>query len=160
LSVLPACWRPPSPGLVLLLCWPERPRSAVAPAPGPSVPTHGPKTAPFVEEVAFYEPQSAPLPLRGTVAVVVRSSLLEEAHANGPVNAGGIQGSPAWQPHLCHTSSLAAALNPDPVGNNLFAGLPTAYPRAWACLTAVTHAFAKGGRWPYQAQVRRSRNCL
>ena len=107
--------------------------------------------APFVEEVAYYEPQSAPLPLRGTVAVVVRSSLLEEAHANGPVNAGGIKGI---------TSVAAAPLshfladrrrNPDPVRNNLFAGLPTAYPRAWACLTAVTHAFAKGGRWPYQA---------
>jgi hypothetical protein len=41
--------------------------------------------APFVEEVAYYEPQSAPLQLRGTVAVVVRGSLLEEAHANGPV---------------------------------------------------------------------------
>lgn len=37
------------------------------------------------------------------------------------------------------------------MGDNLFAGLPTAYPRAWACLTAVTHAFASGGRWPYQA---------
>jgi hypothetical protein len=48
--------------------------------------------APFVEEVACYEPQSAPLPLRGAVAVVVRSSLLEEAHANGPVTASGIKG--------------------------------------------------------------------
>jgi len=26
------CWTPPGPGLVLLLCWPQRPRSAVAPA--------------------------------------------------------------------------------------------------------------------------------
>src|SRR5271167_494742 len=25
-------WTPPGPGLVLLLCWPQRPRSAVAPA--------------------------------------------------------------------------------------------------------------------------------
>ena len=30
--VLLACWTPPGPGLVLLLCWPQRPRSAVAPA--------------------------------------------------------------------------------------------------------------------------------
>ena len=29
---------PPRPGLVLLLCWPQQPRSAVATAPGPSVP--------------------------------------------------------------------------------------------------------------------------
>jgi hypothetical protein len=32
LCVLLACWTPPGPGLVLLLCWPQRPRSAVAPA--------------------------------------------------------------------------------------------------------------------------------
>jgi hypothetical protein len=116
--------------------------------------------APFVEEVASYEPQSAPLPLRGTVAVVVRSSLLEEAHANGPVNAGGIQGITSMAAAPLSHFLAGRRRNPDPVGNNLFAGLPTAYPRAWACLTAVTHAFAKGGRWPYQAQVRRSRNCL
>jgi hypothetical protein len=29
---------PPGPELVLLLCWPQEPRSAVAPAPGPGVP--------------------------------------------------------------------------------------------------------------------------
>ena len=34
----------PGPGLVLLLCWPQQPRSAVAPAPRTSVPTRGPKT--------------------------------------------------------------------------------------------------------------------
>ena len=32
MCVLLACWMPPGPGLVLLLCWPQRPRSAVAPA--------------------------------------------------------------------------------------------------------------------------------
>ena len=32
MCVLLACWTPPGPGLVLLLCWPQRPRSAVAPA--------------------------------------------------------------------------------------------------------------------------------
>ena len=32
MCVLLACWTPSGPGLVLLLCWPQRPRSAVAPA--------------------------------------------------------------------------------------------------------------------------------
>jgi hypothetical protein len=49
-------------------------------------------TAPFAEEIARYEPASSSLALKGTVAVVVRSSLLKEAHAHGPVEAGGIQG--------------------------------------------------------------------
>jgi len=107
--------------------------------------------APFVEEVAYYKPQSTPLALRGAVAVIIRSSLLEEAHANGPVNAGGIEGITSTAAASLSHFLAARRRNPDPPENNLFAGLPTAYPRAWACLTAVTHAFAKGGRWPYQA---------
>src|SRR5580658_2770233 len=47
--------------------------------------------APFAEEVAGYEPAGSPLQLKGAVAVVVRSSLLEEAHSHGNVEAGGIQ---------------------------------------------------------------------
>jgi len=107
--------------------------------------------APFAEEVAYYEPDSAQLPLRGAVAVVVRSSLLEEAHANGPVNAGGIEGITSMAAAPLSHFLAGRRRNPGPTGNNLFAGLPTAYPRAWACLTAVTQAFAKGGRWPYRA---------
>jgi hypothetical protein len=48
--------------------------------------------APFAEEIARYEPTGSSLVLKGAVAVVVRSSLLEEAHSHGPVEAGGIQG--------------------------------------------------------------------
>jgi hypothetical protein len=47
--------------------------------------------SPFAEEVAGYEPTGSPLELKGAVAVVVRSSLLEEAHAHGGVEAGGIK---------------------------------------------------------------------
>lgn len=104
--------------------------------------------APFVEEVAYYEPQSAPLQLRGAVAVVLRSSLLEEAHVSGSVNASGIEGITTLA--VAPLSHFLAGWRPDRNRNNLFAGLPTAYPWAWACLTAVTHAFARGGRWPYQ----------
>src|SRR3989442_190475 len=48
--------------------------------------------SPFAEEVAGYEPADSSLDLKGAVAVVVRSSLLEEAHSHGPVEAGGIEG--------------------------------------------------------------------
>lgn len=41
--------------------------------------------APFAEEVARYEPADSSLALKGAVAVAVRSSLLEEAHAHWPV---------------------------------------------------------------------------
>lgn len=48
-------------------------------------------TAPFAEEVFGYEPAESPLRLKGAVTVVVRNSLLEEAHAHGPVEASGIR---------------------------------------------------------------------
>ena len=41
LCVLLARWTPPGPGLVLLLCWPQRPRSAVAQHSGPGPVTLG-----------------------------------------------------------------------------------------------------------------------
>ena len=48
--------------------------------------------APFAEEVVGYEPADSSVELKGAVAVAVRSSLLEEAHSHGPVEAGGIKG--------------------------------------------------------------------
>lgn len=108
--------------------------------------------APFAEEVARYEPTDSPLQLKGAVAVVVRSSLLEEAHAHGPVDGGGIQGITSLAaPPLSHFLA-ARHRNPVTVEHNLFADLPDAWPRAWACLGAVAWAYgAGGGRWPYRA---------
>lgn len=48
-------------------------------------------TAPFIEDVVDFEPVEAPLDLRAATAVVLRNSLLEQAHANGDVNDGGIK---------------------------------------------------------------------
>ena len=48
--------------------------------------------SPFAEEVAGYQPAGSSLDLKGAVSVVVRSSLLEETHSHGPVEAGGIEG--------------------------------------------------------------------
>ena len=55
-------------------------------------PTRDVLISPFAEEVVGYEPADVSLELKGAVAVVVRSSLLEEAHSHGPVDAGGIKG--------------------------------------------------------------------
>jgi hypothetical protein len=110
--------------------------------------------SPFAEEVAGYEPAGSSLDLKGAVSVVVRGSLLEEAHSHGPVEAGGIKGI---------TTMVAAPLShflaarrrfPVTVKDNLFAGLADAFPRAWSCLGAVALAFgAGGGRWPYRVRA-------
>ena len=107
--------------------------------------------SPFAEEVAGYEPAASPLELKGAVAVIVRSSLLEQAHSHGPVDAGGIRGiTTAAAAPLSHFLA-ARCRHPVPVTSNQFAGLAEAYPRAWACLGAVAQAYSAGGRWPYRA---------
>ena len=107
--------------------------------------------APFAEEIARYEPAGSSLMLKGAVAVVVRSSLLEEAHAHGPVDAGGIQGITTLAAAPLSHFLAARRRNPVTVEDNLFADLADAWPRAWACLGAVAQAYgAGGGRWPYR----------
>ena len=107
--------------------------------------------APFAEEIARYEPADSSLMLKGAVAVVVRSSLLEEAHAHGPVEAGGIQGITTLAAAPLSHFLAARRRNPVTVEHNLFADLADAWPRAWACLGAVAEAYgAGGGRWPYR----------
>ena len=89
--------------------------------------------------------------LKGAVAVVVRSSLLEEAHAHGPVEAGSIQGITTLAAAPLSHFLAARRRNPVTVEHNLFADLADAWPRAWACLGAVAQAYgAGGGRWPYR----------
>lgn len=107
--------------------------------------------SPFAEEVAGYEPANSPLELKGAVAVVVRSSLLEEAHSHGPVEAGGIEGITTMAAAPLSHFLAARRRNPVTVTDNQFADLAGACPRAWACLGAVALAYgAGGGRWPYR----------
>jgi hypothetical protein len=107
--------------------------------------------APFAEEIARYEPAGSSLMLKGAVAVIVRSSLLEEAHTHGPVEAGGIQGITTLAAAPLSHFLAARRRNPVTVEHNLFADLADAWPRAWACLGAVAQAHgAGGGRWPYR----------
>lgn len=107
---------------------------------------------PFIEEVFDHDPPDTDLELKAAVTVVVRNSLLEEAHANGPVEAGGIQAitTAACAP-LSHLLAAGRRGRVQPDGPNLFAHLPSEYPRAWACLTALVDTFDHGGRGTYRA---------
>jgi hypothetical protein len=107
--------------------------------------------SPFAEEVVGYEPTDSSLELKGAVAVVVRSSLLEEAHSHGPVEAGGIKGITTMAAAPLSHFLAARRRCPVTVKDNQFADLADACPRAWACLGAVALAYgAGGGRWPYR----------
>ena len=107
---------------------------------------HRPLVAPFMEEVAGYDPRSAPWEHKAAVSVVVRSSLLEEAHVSGQVKADHLRAltTVAVQPVA---GFIAATTNIrfEPPGHNPFADLYATYPRAWACLTALRAAIDQGG---------------
>jgi hypothetical protein len=104
--------------------------------------------APFVEEVFDHEPLDSPLDLTAKVTLVVRNSLLEQAHHDGPLDSGMVTITEYAAGPLSH---FLAARRREPVdypGPNPFTGLATRYPRAWACLNALTGGFADGGRQP------------
>ncbi|MEV0498080.1 hypothetical protein AB0I84_10815 [Streptomyces spectabilis] len=95
---------------------------------------------PFLEEVSEHRPRSAPAWLRAAVAVVVRNSHLENFHALG---------GPLDDAHIAAITEAAAGplaellQEPsEPVKNNVFAGFNMMYPRAWACLTALSDLMA------------------
>lgn len=105
--------------------------------------------APFAEEIARYEPTDPTLMPEGAVTVVVRSSLLEEAHSHGPVEASGIQGIASIA--VTPLSHFLAARHRNPVtvehrpGGHLAASLG---------LPGIARAYGAGGvRWPYHVPV-------
>jgi hypothetical protein len=103
--------------------------------------------APFYEDSFDHEPDEAPVWMKAITTLVVRNSQLEELHANGPVNAGGITVITKYG--LGPLSHLIAArrLRPLPAGppSDLFHDLADAYPRAWTCLGALRTALNTGG---------------
>jgi hypothetical protein len=91
---------------------------------------------PFIEEVSQHRPVSAPAWLRAAVVVAVRNSRLEDFHAlNGLLRAADIAAITE-----AATPPLAVLLEESgpPVHDNALAGFDTAFPRAWACLTALS----------------------
>ncbi|WP_345540585.1 hypothetical protein [Phytohabitans rumicis] len=109
--------------------------------------------APFVEEVFDHKPLDTSLDLKAKVTLVVRNSLLEQAHHIGQLTSGII---PATEYAAGPLSHFLAARRRNPVdyrGPNPFTALAARYPRAWACLDALTVAFADGGRQPLRLPI-------
>ena len=108
--------------------------------------------APFLEEVTGYEPVGAPAELLATVCVIVRCSVLEEAHVAGVLHDDGIEGltSTATAPLFDWLGDHAVDAPNDPAG--VFAGLNVRWPRAWAALGALARS-AGGGRAAFRMPV-------
>ncbi|GAA0458322.1 hypothetical protein Aca07nite_64640 [Actinoplanes capillaceus] len=104
--------------------------------------------APFVEEVFDHRPLGAALDLKAKVTLIVRNSALEQAHHDGPLGSGIVAITEYAAAPLSHFLAARRRKPIDYSGPNPFAGLPERYPRAWACLDALTDAFAEGGRRP------------
>ncbi|WP_327067571.1 hypothetical protein [Kitasatospora sp. NBC_01302] len=95
---------------------------------------------PFLEEVTQHRPINAPAWLRAAVVVVVRNSSLEELHAlNGLLSNRDIAAITE-----AATVPLRALLEApaQPIGLNPLAGLDVRYPRAWACMAALSDLMA------------------
>jgi len=103
--------------------------------------------APFFEESFFHDPAEASPWMKAITTLVVRNSQLEDLHANGPVNTGGIAAVTTYA--LGPLSHLTAAGRQHPVPaagpDDPFAGLTDTYPRAWACLDALRTSLIDGG---------------
>jgi hypothetical protein len=110
--------------------------------------------SPFAEDFV-YEPADSSVELKGAVAVVIRSSLLEEAHSHGPVEAAGIKGITTMAAAPLSHFLAARRQRPVTVDRNLFADLADDFPRAWACLGAVALAYRAGGAGGLTALRRR-----
>jgi hypothetical protein len=103
--------------------------------------------APFFEESFRHEPDGASAWMKAITTLVIRNSLLEDLHASGPVNAGGI--TAITTSGLGPLSHLIAAHRRRPLpaspASDPFASLAAGYPRAWSCLAALRTALLSGG---------------
>jgi hypothetical protein len=103
--------------------------------------------APFLEESFSHEPDRASAWMKAITTLVIRNSRLEDLHASGPVNDGGI--TAITTNGLGPLSHLIAARRgrPLPAGSadDPFEGLAAPYPRAWSCLAALRTALVSGG---------------
>jgi hypothetical protein len=103
--------------------------------------------APFLEEPFSHEPDGASARMKAITTLVIRNSRLEDLHASGPLNDGGITAITTMG--LGPLSHLIAARrrHPLPAGSagDPFEALAAPYPRAWSCLTALRTALVSGG---------------
>ena len=100
----------------------------------------------FVEEVFDHEPRSAGFEVVAATTVVVRNSMLDQAHAIGPVDDGHLRTiTKNAVAALSHLLAAGRRGQVEPVRENPFTGLDVEYPRAWACLTALTELQLRAG---------------
>lgn len=102
--------------------------------------------APFVEEVVGYEPAGAPSSALATVCLIVRCSLLEDAHARGIVNDGGIEALTSMAAGALHEWLREHEIHERGPAQGTFAGLEARWPRAWSVLSALARTPLQGGR--------------
>jgi hypothetical protein len=99
------------------------------------------------EEGAFYEPRSAPLPIRALVVVAVRNSLLEDlGAAHSSLLPPGLSDFPlhdsdvrpitqAAIEHWCAVDLQQAVVDPPPLEADVFGRLAQDFPHAWHALS-------------------------
>jgi hypothetical protein len=108
--------------------------------------------APFIEDVIDYEPVEASVHLKSATAVIMRNSLLEQAHARGQVDDGGMTalttlGARALSQFLRNNGHLTLTSSDE----DIFGQLHKTFPRAWAALSALSSAVSRGGRIGHRA---------
>lgn len=99
-----------------------------------------------IEDVAQFHPEQAPVGVKADTAVVIRNSLLEDLHANGPVGSEHLfrltyLGCGALNQWLTERANTADAHPPA----GLFSPV-LEHPRGWAALQAAGTAVQRGGR--------------
>lgn len=108
--------------------------------------------APFFEESYFHHPDGASPWMKAITTLVIRNSRLEELHASGQVNAGGIEaittyGLPPLSALITdtHQRQLQPPLSGLPVTVDRLTAPIVKYPRAWSCLRALRELLRNGG---------------
>ncbi|MDG4857347.1 hypothetical protein P8605_04110 [Streptomyces sp. T-3] len=96
---------------------------------------------PFLEEVTGNQPIGSPAWVRAAVAVAVRNSELETFHSANRVSNRFIAEitTAAVQPMQAILDGPSVTVQENP-----FTGLDSRYPRAWACLSALSDLISKG----------------
>ena len=107
--------------------------------------------APFLDDVAGFQPTQAPIGCRADTAVVVRNSRLEDAHASSVVSDSDLLAIT-----YLATGALNTWLSPrlnrrwNAPAAGVFARVPE-HPRAYAALQALALAAEAGGRRAFRA---------
>ena len=118
--------------------------------------------APFFEDSSAYDPADASPWMKALTTLVVRNSLLEELHSNGPVETGGIISITTYA--LAPLSHLFGARRREPlpggVVGDMFAGLAVDTPvRGRASPPSVKLSSTGAGAWGTKCRTLLLQTC-